>query len=123
MNDNNNSDADKNKIVEKAIRLERTYPDDLQSYFVSDMVIQHTSEHFTLSFFEIWPPPIIADTPQEREVLLEAIEKIEAKCVTRLVVTPEKMREFVKTMSENLEKYDKMMKVFRALKEGENKDE
>lgn len=103
-------------IVKKKIRLERTYPEVLQSHFVSNIVVQHRPEYFILSFFEVWPPPILGDNEEKQEIL-ESLEMIEAKCVARLVVPPSAMREFVEVMTENLENYEQMMTVLDTLEE------
>ena len=99
------------EIVAKNIRIERTYPADLQSHFVSDIVVQHQPDTFILSFFEIWPPPILGESEEEKQRKLDALDHVEAKCVARLVVTPSKMREFLETMSENLRNYERMMQI------------
>jgi len=103
----------------KAVRLKREYPKDLESNFVSNMVVQHQPDFFVLSFFEIWPPAILGDTEEERQEVLESIEEVEAKCVARLVITPSKMREFLKVMSENWERYEKMVAELQAASEQE----
>lgn len=85
----------------KHVPITRTYPTDLQTHFVVSIVVQHQADHFILSFFEIWPPPILGETEEEKAQQLEAVSSIEAKCVARLVVTPDKMGEFLDVMNEN----------------------
>jgi hypothetical protein len=93
-------------IAMKKLRIDRIYPDDLQSHFVSNIVVQHQADYFTLSFFEIWPPAIFGETEEEKQQALDAMEQVEAKCVARLVLTPAKMKEFVQVMSENLSNHE-----------------
>lgn len=95
----------------KTVKLKFNYPDDLNSNFVTNVVIQHQPDYFILSFFEIWPPPILGKTEIEKKDVVDKIEQVEAKCVSRLVITPEKMREFIKLMTGNLADYDKMEKL------------
>lgn len=90
----------------KRLRIDFTYPEDLQSKFVQNIIVQHQSDFFVVSFFEVWPPAILGDTEAERRELVGSIGKVEAKCVARLVLTPEKMREFVSVMKRNLENYE-----------------
>jgi hypothetical protein len=99
------------EIVAKKIRIERIYPADLQSHFVSNIVVQHQPDMFILSFFEIWPPPILGESEEEKQRELDALDHVEAKCVARLAVTPSKMKEFLETMSENLRNYERMMQI------------
>lgn len=103
--------SDKEKMFAKKIQIERIYPENLQSHFVSNVVVQHQPDIFILSFFEVWPPAILGDTNEEKRKALEAIDRVEAKCVARLVLTPSKMREFVETMAENLQNYEEMMQM------------
>lgn len=96
-----------NAGVTKRISLKRAYPDDLDSHFVSNIVVQHQHDHFIVSFFEVWPPLILGETAEERREALDAIQEVEAKCVARLVVTPARMREFIDTLSENWDRYQR----------------
>jgi len=99
----------------KKIRVNRTFPQDLQSHFVNDVVIQHQPDHFIISFFEMWFPPVVGETEEEKQQVLDAIDSIESKCVARLVVTPAKMQEFVRAMAENLESYEHKMNLLSEL--------
>lgn len=94
----------------KNVRIVRQFPDDLQTHFISNMTIQHQADHFILSFFEIWPPAILADTDEERQEIIDKIETIEAKCVARIVLTPEKMKEVATVINENIVNFDKFFK-------------
>ncbi len=98
------------KTVSKELPIERVYPEDLHTHFVSNLLAQHQPDSFTLSFFEIWPPAITGDTPEEKQRQMDAIDFIEAKCVARVVLTPARMKEFVGIMSENLRNYENMMR-------------
>ena len=100
---------DKNEVLSKEIKIERIYPEDLQSHFVSNIVVQHQPDFFILSFFEIWPPAILGETEEEKQRAVEALDRIDSKCVARLVVTPAKMRTFVAVMSENLRIYERKL--------------
>jgi hypothetical protein len=93
----------------KSVKLNHIFPEDLKSNFVSNMIIQFRPDHFVLSFFEIWPPPVVGETKEEKDSIINKIEHIDAKCVSRLVITPEKMHDFIRAMSENLREYEKMM--------------
>lgn len=91
----------------KKIKLKHFYPDNLSTHFVSNVVVQHQKEFFTLSFFEVWVPPILGETVEEKMTEINEISHVDAKCVSRLVITPEKMREFLKILKENIDNYDK----------------
>jgi len=115
-------DNQKNILGEKKVRINRKYPEDLQSYFASHFVVQHRPEYFILSFFELWPPAIIGDA-QERQEALDALDMVDAKCVARFVITPGKMRELIDALNENLNNYEEMVKMLIAMEEGEGEDD
>lgn len=102
---------DQPKPIEKRLKIVRTVPDDLQSYIVDSLVAQHQPDRFVLSFFEIWLPALVSESDEDRQQQFDALEDVEAKCVARLVVTPDKMREFVEILTTNLENYDKLMEL------------
>ena len=97
-------------VFTKEIKIKRNFPDNLQSYFVSNLVVQHQPDSFILSFFEVWPPAILGDTEDEKAEAIEAIDHVDAKCVARLVLTPTKMKEFLDVMMGNWEKYEETIK-------------
>ncbi|MGE0884361.1 MAG: DUF3467 domain-containing protein [Blastocatellales bacterium] len=100
--------SNKEKTSAREIKLQRVFPDNLQSHFVTNMVVQNQPDMFILSFFEVWPPVILGETEEEQQQQIESIGQIEAKCVSRLVVTPQHMKEFLHVMAENLRKYEEM---------------
>jgi hypothetical protein len=104
MNESDSSKAD--RTLHKRVRIKYNYPDDLKSQFIQQVIINHEPEHFVISFFEVWTPPILADTENEKRKIFESLESVEAKCVSRVVVTPSKMKQMVKAMVENLDQYE-----------------
>ena len=95
-------------MATKTVPLVRKYPDDLKSYFVANIVVQNQPEHFTLDFFEVWQPPIIG-SEAEQEKLINQLTSIEAKCVVRVILTPQRMRDMVRLMTDNLSKFEARM--------------
>lgn len=94
------------ETVSKTVRIRRVYPDDLDTNFISNFVIQNQPDHFIITFYELWPP-VIVGSPEEKKAAIEEIDSVDAKCVSRLVLTPEKMRLFLNAVQENLNKYEK----------------
>lgn len=95
----------------KRIKIERVYPDELKSYFVSNVVVQHQLDNFILSFFEVWPPAVLGETDEEKERAIDAIDHVEAKCVARLVLTPATMKQFLDTIAENWKSYEQLIQI------------
>jgi len=90
----------------KKVRLEYVFPDDLQSHFISNIIVQHEAENFIISYFEVWPPSILGETEEEKQQQIDALETIEARCVARLVVTPSRMMSFLRVMQDNIDTFD-----------------
>jgi len=100
----------KNMVLKK-INIERHFPDDLKSYFVANVVVQHQADFFVLSFFEVWPPVIIGESEEEKQNALDSIDSLEAKCVARLVLTPDRMKELHQLITENLSSYEHLLQI------------
>ena len=105
-----------NVPIGKQIRIERTFPENLQSHYVSNIVVQHEPDIFILSFFELWPPVILAESEEEKQKAFSALDHIDAKCVARLVVTPAKMKEFIGAMQQNYKNYEELLLAIRKEK-------
>ncbi len=100
------SDKAKEAAPSKEVKVRRVYPENLSSHLVANLVVQHQPDIFILSFFEVWPPPILGRTQEEVQKEIDAIDHIDINCVARLAVTPARMREFVAIMAENLRKFE-----------------
>lgn len=94
------SDNKKIEMKTKAIKINYVYPDDLKSYFSTNSVVQHQKDHFILSFFETWPPAILG-SKEEQLSQFNHLDKINAKCVARIILTPDKMGDLIRVLEEN----------------------
>jgi hypothetical protein len=90
------------------ITIEWYVPQDMTSRYATNFIIQHSPREFFLSFFEI-EPPIILGSPEERVNHAKGITSIRAKCVSRIALTPERMRELIDILIENYEGYESKM--------------
>ena len=97
------------KPLAKQVKLKYIYPEDLQTHFVSNIVVDHQPDRFVISFFEVFPPPVLAESDADRQRIVDSLDSIDAKCVARLVVTPQTMEQFVRVMSENFGNYRELM--------------
>ncbi len=80
--------------VQTEIPIKWDTPVDLPTMFATNLLVQRTAEAFTISFFEI-RPPILLGTPDQNQETLSDLRQVVAHCVARIVVTPERMKEFV----------------------------
>jgi hypothetical protein len=93
------------EIPSKRIPIVLTYPPDLQTHFVTYTLVQHEREDFIVSFFELWPPPILGETEEEKRQEFEKLTEVEAKCVARIVLSPGRMKTFIEDLSDNYNKW------------------
>ena len=92
-----------------SLPIEWVVPDDIVTRFVTNMVVQHSDAEFMISFFEA-QPPIFIGSAEDQRTRLSQLKSITAKCVARIVVTPDRMEEFVRVLSGNLEGYKEAKK-------------
>jgi len=83
----------------KPLRINRIVPNDMRSVFANHFVIRHLSGGFYLYFFEMEPPLILGDEPDEME-----LDRIDAYCVAKIAVTQETMGSMIAAMAENFAK-------------------
>jgi hypothetical protein len=67
------------------------------SRYVTHLVVQGTEHEFFLSFFEARPPLIFGPLPDEVTV--------PAECVARIVLTPERLAEFVGVLQDAVDRH------------------
>ena len=99
-----------------SLPIEWVVPDDVVTRYVTNMVVQHSTAEFLVSFFEVQPPILIGSTEEDARTRLSQLKSISAKCVARIVVTPDRMEEFVRVLTGNLEGY-------KAAKKGEGAEQ
>lgn len=91
------------EMQEKALPLEWHFPETLVSRYATNMTIQYTGQEYILSFFEARPPLIIGAPEVVREAL-ERVEAVRAECFARIIVSKDRMPNFVSVLKENLDR-------------------
>ena len=86
------------------VPIEWHISEDLDSKYATNLVIQHSEHEFTIDFFETRHPLILGNPDQVREQW-EKLESVWAECVARIIVSPNRMQEFINLMQANLDKY------------------
>jgi hypothetical protein len=97
------------ELTTKKIKLNFIFPENLETKFVNHVVVQHQKDFFTLAFFETVLPLVIGASEEERKAEFDKIDSIDAKCLARLIITPEKMNELVTALQENKDNRLKMV--------------
>ncbi len=91
-------------ISSKSIKINWVYPPEMSSYFSDNFVVQNQKDHFILSFFEVINPAILG-SKEERQAQLEGLNDIDAKCISRIIVTPKKLKDIIDVLNENYNNY------------------
>jgi len=99
------------EIVNKKIKLHYVFPENIESKFVNHVIVQNQKDYFTLSFFETVLPPILGESEEERKNSLEKIKSIDAKCIARFIITPEKIAQIANAIQENIKRYKELLTV------------
>jgi len=89
----------------KSLPLEWFFPEGLVSRYSNNIMVQHSRNEFIISFFEARPPLLIGTLDRIERVQRET-KAISAECVARIVVSPNKMRDFIKVLNRNIETYE-----------------
>lgn len=81
-----------------AVPIEWYVPEGVMTPFASNIVVQFIEDVFKISFFET-KLPIILDKTQPPP------SKVRADCVASVIVTPNKLSQFIRVLQEQLDKY------------------
>ena len=88
-----------------AVRLAWARTEDISVFFANQFLSQINDDVFVLSFGQVIPPPLLG-TDEERREQAARIDTIEIKTLARFSLTPQRMRELIGVLQENLERYE-----------------
>lgn len=93
-----------NPKIEKGVPIEWHVPEEIVSQYANNMVVQHTDNEFIVSFFETLPPLIIG-SPEDTRAQFDEVKEVRAKCLARIIIPPNKMKDFIQALNGNLAKF------------------
>jgi len=98
-------DVDERESSGKRFPITHVYPEGLVTKFTNHAIVQHSEQgEFYLSFFEIVPPAIFGTSEEERLEQIDKIENVSARCISRFVMTEDRMKAIVGAIVANLSK-------------------
>lgn len=74
-------------------------PEEMLAIYSDTALVQHTQNEFIISFFQV-PRPYLADPEAVKK-----IKSLKARCVSRIVVSPNQMQQLLEALTTNYEKY------------------
>lgn len=86
------------------VPIEWHISENIDSKYATNLIIQHSEHEFIIDFFEMRHPWILGAPDRVREQR-EKLESVRAECVARIIVSPDRMQEFINAMQANLNKY------------------
>src|SRR5260370_2082504 len=79
-------------------------PDNAQSRYANNVLVQSTLHEIIISFFEALPPPLVG-MPAENAAKLREMESIRADLVARIIVAPDILPSIFSALQPALKKY------------------
>ncbi|HEX7723997.1 MAG TPA: hypothetical protein VF397_17670 [Pyrinomonadaceae bacterium] len=86
----------KKKPQERTIPMVWNFPDDLLSRYATNILVQTGDQELYVSFFEIQHPVLLE--PGD----INKVESVNAECIAKIVVTPERLTLFVDVLQKQL---------------------
>ena len=81
----------------KKIPIEWVVPPDIRSSYDTHMLVQRLDHEVFISFFEV-QKPVIMGTPEEKASKLKKVKAVEAKCVSRVIISLPEMPKFIEAL-------------------------
>ncbi len=91
-------------MAARNIPIDWQVPADLRSEYATNVLAQQGEHEFFLLFFQAQPPIILGEL-EEREKRLDALTAVPAKCVAKVIVSPDRLEEMIKMLTGQLEIY------------------
>jgi len=90
----------KKKPQERIIPMVWNFPDDLLSGYATNILVQTGEQELFISFFELQQPVVLA--PED----VAKIESVNAECIARIIVTPERLSKFIEALQKQLDTFN-----------------
>jgi Protein of unknown function (DUF3467) len=80
-------------------------PAGLPTHYSTNLIVQHSDEDFTITFWDVRPPVLIG-TREDKLRQVEELREIRPTALVRIILSPRKMREFTQVMQDNLKTFE-----------------
>lgn len=106
-----------NLIAQLPKPLKWIVPDTIRTDHATHLVVQQQGSEFTFLFFET-ESLLFTGTPEEQIAQYEKLPAVNAKCIAKIVMSPEHATEATNNLIESINRFNAMM--LQALKGQEN---
>lgn len=108
----NDSHADEPE--RKEVRLRYVLTPEVKPVFANQMIVQ-SDEHTTfLSFFQLQPPVMIGESPEEVRKQIDALSEVPANMVAQVIIPTDRMKVFIAAMSSTIERNPQLRAVLKS---------
>lgn len=88
----------------EGVRVVWEVPSGFPSHYSTHLVVQHSEDDFTLTFWDMRPPVLIG-TMEDKQKQLQALKEIRPTPVARIILSPSKMRQVSQVIQDNLKTF------------------
>jgi hypothetical protein len=89
-------------MLTRNIPLSWHVPEGLRAEYATNVVVQKGEREMFLLFFQA-EPPVIAGETEDREEQLKKVESIRARCVSKVILAPERLPEVIRLLQSMVE--------------------
>ncbi len=98
------SDAEQEEKHEIVLSVDWRIPESIQGQYTNNVLVQAGQFEFNIFFFEM-QQPILSGSLEENKAKLGEMKSIEARCVSKVVLSPELIPGFINALQTELVKY------------------
>jgi hypothetical protein len=98
------SESERDQPEDVSVPIDLYVPDDLQSHYVHNVIVQPGQREFALFFFETQVPPFVGSPKENKDELMR--QGVRFKCVGKMIVAPELVPEMIQALQVGLSSYN-----------------
>ena len=98
------NEAEQEEKHEITLSVDWHIPESIHGQYANNILVQAGQFEFNIFFFEM-QQPILSGSPEENRATLEGMKSIQARCVSKVVISPELIPGLVNALQTELEKY------------------
>jgi len=98
------SEAEQEEKHEITLSVDWHIPESIQGQYTNNILVQAGQFEFNIFFFEM-QQPILSGSSEENKAKLEEMKSIQARCVSKVVLSPELIPGFINALQTELVKY------------------
>ncbi len=91
--------------AEHRARIDYPLFESMPPAYATNFVMQNTGKEFVMGFYVVFPPSVVrvvGEKPEDIKAQLSSINAVPARCVARVVLSPERAIDVTRVMVQNL---------------------